>query len=73
MGIVQDPTTGADDFLAPPFGYVTMDTLQTLNQPKLYNRVFATVSENQDDMDHIRAVGGDLKDRIENITDFPGK
>jgi putative ABC transport system permease protein len=41
--------------------------LQTLNQPKLYNRVFATVSENKDDMDHIRAVGSDLKDRIENV------
>lgn len=67
VGIVLDPTTGADDFLAPPFGYVTMDTLQTLRQPELFNRVYATVSENQDDMDHIRAVGADLKDRIENV------
>jgi len=67
VGIVQDPTTGADDFLAPPFGYVTMNTLQTLNQPKLFNRVFATVSKNQDDLVHIRAVGADLKDRIEKV------
>lgn len=67
VGIVQDPATGADDFLAPPFGYITMDTLQTLNQPKLFNRVFATVSENQDNMVHIRAVGGNLKDRIEKV------
>ena len=67
VGIVQDPTTGADDFLAPPYGYITVDTLQTLNQPKLYNRVFATVSENKDDMEHIRAVGADLKDRIEKV------
>ncbi|MGB7874075.1 MAG: FtsX-like permease family protein [Anaerolineales bacterium] len=67
VGIVQDPTTGADDFLAPPFAYVTTDTLQTINQPKLYNRVFATVSENKDDIEHIRAVGSDLKDRIEKI------
>jgi len=65
VGIVQDPATGADDFLAPPFGYITLDTLLTLRQPKLFNRVYATVSENQDDMVHIRAVGGDLKDRIE--------
>ncbi|MFL7867272.1 MAG: ABC transporter permease, partial [Anaerolineales bacterium] len=67
VGIVLDPTTGADDFLAPPFGYVTMDTLPTLHQPELFNRVYATVSENQDDMDHIRAVGGNLKDRIEKV------
>ncbi|MBN1450414.1 MAG: ABC transporter permease [Anaerolineales bacterium] len=67
MGIVLDPTTGADDFLAPPFGYITMDTLLTLHQPELFNRVYATVSENQDDMVHIRAVGGDLKDRIEKV------
>ena len=65
VGIVQDPATGADDFLAPPFGYITMDTLLTLRQPKLFNRVYATVSENQDDLVHIRAVGADLKDRIE--------
>jgi len=67
VGIVLDPTTGADDFLAPPFAYVTMDTLLTLHQPELFNRVYATVSENQDDMTHIRAVGADLKDRIENV------
>ena len=67
VGIVQDPTTGADDFLAPPFGYVTMSTLQTLRQPELFNRVYATVSENQDDLVHIRAVGADLKDRIEKV------
>jgi len=67
VGIVLDPTTGADDFLAPPFAYITMDTLPTLHQPELFNRVYATVSENQDDMVHIRAVGGDLKDRIEKV------
>jgi putative ABC transport system permease protein len=65
VGFVQDPATGADDFLAPPFGYITMNTLPTLRQPELFNRVYATVSENQDDMPHIRAVSADLKDRIE--------
>lgn len=65
VGFVQDPATGADDFLAPPFGYITMNTLLTLRQPELFNRVFATVSGNQDDMPHIRVVGAGLKDRIE--------
>ncbi len=65
VGIVQDPTTGADDFLAPPYGYVTISTLATLRQPELYNRIYATVSGNQDDLLHIRAVGGSLKDKLE--------
>jgi putative ABC transport system permease protein len=66
VGIVQDPSTGADDFLSPPFGYVTMNTLPALRQQELFNRAYATVSENQDDMAHIRAVSAELKDRIEN-------
>jgi putative ABC transport system permease protein len=65
VGIAQDPTTGAGDFLAPPFAYVTMDTLPTLRQPQTFNRVYATVRENENDDAHIRGVAADLKDRIE--------
>jgi len=64
-GVVQDPTTGAGDFLAPPFGYITMSTLTTLQQPELYNRIYLTVSSGQDDEAHIRQVTADLKDRVE--------
>lgn len=65
VGVVQDPTTGADDFLAPPFAYVTMDTLPTLGQPDEFNRIYATVETGQNDEDHIREVAADLSDRIE--------
>lgn len=65
VGIVQDPTTGAADFMAHPFGYITMNTLPTLQQPQEFNRIYATVSENQDDISHIRNVAADLKDRLE--------
>ncbi len=65
VGIVQDPTTGADDFLAPPYGYIAMDTLPTLRMPGTFNRIYATVSENGDDLAHIRTVGTDLKDKLE--------
>ncbi|HAE57971.1 MAG TPA: hypothetical protein DCG54_00270 [Anaerolineae bacterium] len=65
VGIAQDPTTGADDFLAPPFVYISMDTLLTLRQPNTFNRVYATVSENENDDAHIRMMAADLKDRIE--------
>jgi putative ABC transport system permease protein len=65
VGIVQDASTGAGDFLAPPFGYTVMKTLQTLRQPELFNRAFVTVIEGQDDLSHIREIGGDLKDKLE--------
>jgi len=64
-GIVQDPSSGAGDFLAQPFGYIALDTLPTLQQPEAFNQALATVAENQDDIFHIRNVAADLKDRIE--------
>ncbi|MCB0102461.1 MAG: ABC transporter permease [Anaerolineales bacterium] len=65
VGIVQDASTGAGDFLAPPFAFTVMDTMQTLRQPETYNRVFATVLEGPNDLAHIRVVGGDLRDKLE--------
>ncbi len=65
VGIVQDPTTGAADFLAPPFAYITMDTLSTLGQPDLFNRIYATVETGKNDDQHIRNVSADLTKRIE--------
>jgi putative ABC transport system permease protein len=65
VGIVQDVSTGAGDFLAPPFAYIEMKTLQTLRQPELFNRAYVTVAKNQDDLPYIREIGTDLKDRLE--------
>lgn len=64
VGVVQDPTTGADDFLAPPLVYVTMSTLSSLQQPDAFNRVYATVTQGKNDEAHIRAAAADLGDRI---------
>jgi putative ABC transport system permease protein len=64
-GIVQDVSTGAGDFLAPPFAYIVMKTLPTLRQPELFNRAYVTVAQSQDDLPYIRTVGGNLKDRLE--------
>ncbi len=64
-GFVVDPTTGAGDFLSPPFGYINMDDLQYLGEAEQYNRIYATVKEGQDDEAHIRQVTADLKDKIE--------
>jgi putative ABC transport system permease protein len=65
VGIVQDTSTGAGDFLAPPFAFTAMDTMQTLRQPQTFNRVYATVLENPNDLTHIRNVGGDLRNKLE--------
>ncbi|OQY32879.1 MAG: hypothetical protein B6I38_04110 [Anaerolineaceae bacterium 4572_5.1] len=65
VGIVQDSSTGAIDFLAPPLGYISTNTLKLFNQPEIYNRIFATVETGQDDEEHIRSVLADLKEKIE--------
>ncbi|HEX6270374.1 MAG TPA: FtsX-like permease family protein [Anaerolineales bacterium] len=65
VGIVQDTAAGAGDFLASPYGYITMDTLQYLGQPQLFNRALVIVAESGDDIFHIRAAGAELKDKLE--------
>ena len=65
VGLVQDTAGGAGDFLASPQGYITMDTLESLGQPRLYNRALVILSEGKDDIIHIREMGAKLKDKIE--------
>ena len=65
VGIVQDIAMGAGDFLASPHAYMTMNTLPYMQQPELYNRIYATVSESGDDILHVRTVGADIKDKLE--------
>jgi putative ABC transport system permease protein len=64
-GIVQDTASGAGDFLAAPFGYITMDTLPYLGQPDSFNRALVTVTGNGDDIAYIREAGAQLKDKLE--------
>jgi putative ABC transport system permease protein len=65
VGVVQDVAMGAGDFLASPYAYITTSTLQYLQEPKVYNRVYATVAEGGDDILHIRDLGADLKTNLE--------
>jgi putative ABC transport system permease protein len=64
-GIVQDPSTGAGDFLAQPFAYITTSTLSYLHQPDVFTRLYATVSDGQNDLEHLRQMGASVKDKIE--------
>src|SRR5687768_15881968 len=65
VGIVQDTAASAGDFLASPSAYITMDTLPTLGQPRLFNRALVTSSERGDDIFHVRDLGATLKDKLE--------
>ncbi len=65
VGIVQDTATGAGDFLAAPYAYVTLNTLQYLGQADKFNRVYATAAGGGDDIFHVREVGAALKDKLE--------
>ncbi len=64
-GIVQDPATGAGDFLAQPFAYVTTGSLSFLGQPETFNRMFVTLTEGKNDEVVLRNMGGTVRDKIE--------
>ena len=64
-GIVQDQTTGAGDFLSPPFAFIHTDSLLFLHQPQAFNRLYITLAEGGDDETHLRQMTGDLKDRMQ--------
>lgn len=65
IGVVQDQTTGAGDFLAPPFAYINIDTLAYLHQPEGFNRLFVTVSDGKNDDLHLRQMAAFVKDKVE--------
>lgn len=65
VGFVRDASTGAGDFLAAPFAFTVMETMQTLQQPELFNRAFVTVTGDHNDLPYIREVGSKLKDKLE--------
>ncbi len=65
VGIVQDQTTGAGDFLAPPFAFIHTDTLPFLREPDSFNRMFVTISENKNDEEYLRQMAANVKDKIE--------
>ena len=64
-GIVQDPSTGAGDFLAQPFAYITTSTLTFLHQPDMFNRLYATLSDGQNDPQHLRQMTAEIRDKVE--------
>lgn len=69
-GVVNDQTIGSASggggyFLSPLNGYISLHTLDWLEQPALYNVLMITVSRNENDHDHIRDVASKIVDEIE--------
>ena len=69
VGVVHDQTLGASNnggfFLAPAQAYITMDTLEWLDQPASYNMVYVTVGTRGDDEAYLRTVANRVSDEIE--------
>jgi putative ABC transport system permease protein len=65
VGVVQDPATGAGDFLAASLAFIDTDTLEYLHQPVSFNRLYVVASEGGDDPDHLRQLADDVTDRLE--------
>jgi putative ABC transport system permease protein len=63
--VVQDQTTGAADFLAPPLAYISTNSLSFLGQPDAFNRMFVTLAENQNDDEHLHQMAEVIKDKAE--------
>ena len=64
-GVVQDQTSGAGDFLAPPMAFISMDTLKFLAQPESYNRLYVILAEGGNDPSHLNEMAASLKDKVE--------
>ncbi|MDO9122518.1 MAG: ABC transporter permease, partial [Anaerolineaceae bacterium] len=65
VGIVQDASTAAGDFIANPFVYVTVNTLPYLNEEPLFNRLYVTLTENKNDNAHLQSMLTVIRDKTE--------
>jgi putative ABC transport system permease protein len=63
-GVVSDPSTGAGDFLAQPFAYISTSTLSYLHQPDTFNRLYVTLTEGQNDDQHLRQMTTTVSDKV---------
>ncbi len=57
----QTPTPGSNKV----YGYITLDTLKWLGQPRTYNELSFVVAENPLDEAHIRQVAAKVSDKLE--------
>lgn len=64
-GLAHDFNQVPAMLVGTPFGYVTFETLEWLDQPRDYNQINLRVAENQLDADHIQQVANAVRDKME--------
>ncbi len=64
-GLAYDIGKAPPSFSGVAYGYVTMDTLEWLGQPRAYNELDIVVAGNTLDREYIRQVGGQVRDKLE--------
>jgi putative ABC transport system permease protein len=62
---VADQVTGAGDFTAGPNAYMTIETLESLQMPDYYNRLYVRISGEGSDKAEIEALAAIIEDKIE--------
>jgi len=65
VGSAQEPTAGYAVILGDLGGFITLDTLERLEQPTSFNRLLVTVTGNPNDRANIERVSQALTDRLE--------
>jgi putative ABC transport system permease protein len=68
VGVINDQTIGSTGrggfFLAPIEGYITLETLEWLESPDTFNRLYVTVEGDSNDLEHIRAIANRVSDEV---------
>jgi putative ABC transport system permease protein len=65
VGLLGDQVTNAGDFTASANGYVTLETLQSLDLPGYYNRLYVRIEGEGSDEREIETLAELVKDKIE--------
>jgi putative ABC transport system permease protein len=65
VGLLADQVTNAGDFTANANGYVTLETLQSLDLPGYFNRLYVRIEGDGSDEREIETLAELVKDKIE--------
>lgn len=65
VGIVGDQVTGAGDFTAGPNAYTSIETLESLEMPGFFNRLYIRIEGEGSDEAEIRALADIIEDKLE--------
>lgn len=71
VGVVHDQTVGSSNtgggfFLAPIQGYITQNSLESLELPSTFNQLYVTVAGNSNDDQNILQVANRVRKEVEN-------